>query len=765
MKCTHHYFIIYTLYITKLFAILSESIMSQQKSLSGNAYSARTMNGVISLSDGQGTVIEDGSIQTGNIGAGSINATTVIADNLLQADIPETITAAWEFTELPYSTVPPTSDYHFSNKLYVDDSISNAGGAFVTLATSQTISGAKVFSTVPQSTATATLGDDLVTKDFVDSAGTAFVNLVDAQTVGGIKTFSAIPKSAGVPVASDDVSNKAYVDNSVITDYVDLTTSQTITSGVKVFSDIPQCAGVPSVNADIANKAYVDNHLIGSFVDLTTNQTINGQKQFSDLKIGNEWTFDQQSNNLHIEHSGATKAIIINNTTVGGFTDMGLDGTLVVERGVRCNVAPTLSDELCNKTYVDNEVANAGVNYVDITTAQSISGKKNFQNVIEQSIGNSSVALGTNALPLFTSTQGRFTTAVGVDSCSTNVNDYTVAVGWKSCETTPANEVIGIGAKASKLNAGTQSVCVGNNSAEFNCGQGSTTIGTVSNRNSAGVQSCAMGFFAGENTGAGSVSIGAYANRNATAGAGAYSTNIGQSAAVGGSNTGDINIGFYSGAYAALNGKTAARAINIGWEAGVRSSSASADDCISIGTLAGNNNDLGARGIYSMCMGRDSMYNGGSGLSSIALGPFSAKYGIDDYALVVGHAAGEGFAFTDVYAGGNVHFNKVGNSAVCIGRNSGGRGVGNHSICLGTLSGYQGYYLDQPPPQPSGFRNVFPSNTTQINATGNAFDCLNANALYVKPIRWVGDANGDPITGFDTTLYYNSTTGEIGRAF
>ena len=60
----------------------------------------------------------------------------------------------------------PSGDYNPSTKKYVDDSVSG----MVTTTGSQTISGAKTFSTLPQSSATPSNNTDLVTKTYVDTA-------------------------------------------------------------------------------------------------------------------------------------------------------------------------------------------------------------------------------------------------------------------------------------------------------------------------------------------------------------------------------------------------------------------------------------------------------------------------------------------------------------------------------------------------------------------------------------------------------------------
>jgi len=62
-----------------------------------------------------------------------------------------------------------------------------------------------------------------------------------------------------------------------LTNYVDLTTNQTITSGIKTFTTLPQSSAVPSTGNQLVNKTYVD----GAFVTIGTAQTVTGAKTFN----------------------------------------------------------------------------------------------------------------------------------------------------------------------------------------------------------------------------------------------------------------------------------------------------------------------------------------------------------------------------------------------------------------------------------------------------------------------------------------------------
>ena len=72
-----------------------------------------------------------------------------------------------------------------------------------------------------------------------------------------------------------------------LTNYVDLTTNQTITSGVKTFTALPESSAVPTTGNQLTNKTYVDG-LSSVYVTLATTQTITGAKTINaNLRLNN----------------------------------------------------------------------------------------------------------------------------------------------------------------------------------------------------------------------------------------------------------------------------------------------------------------------------------------------------------------------------------------------------------------------------------------------------------------------------------------------
>jgi hypothetical protein len=124
-------------------------------------------------------------------------------------------------------------------------------------------------------------GDDYTT---IQQDNTELNNTVvfksGTQTITGLKTFSTLPQSSVAPTSGNQLTNKTYVDNYLSSSFVDLTTNQTV-GGVKTFTSLPESSVAPTTNNQFANKAYVDNHLSGSYVDLTSIQNVGGLKTFT----------------------------------------------------------------------------------------------------------------------------------------------------------------------------------------------------------------------------------------------------------------------------------------------------------------------------------------------------------------------------------------------------------------------------------------------------------------------------------------------------
>ena len=129
-------------------------------STTGLGANSRTMNGLNTLS------------------ANTISTGSLVVDNL-QIDVAGTTPLIVPFT---------ASNANIANTAFVQGAILTAAANYMDLTTNQTVAtGVKTFTSLPQSSAVPTLGNELVNKTFTDAT---YVDFVNNETIGGIKTFT-----------------------------------------------------------------------------------------------------------------------------------------------------------------------------------------------------------------------------------------------------------------------------------------------------------------------------------------------------------------------------------------------------------------------------------------------------------------------------------------------------------------------------------------------------------------------------------------------
>ena len=267
--------------------------MSSQTNIPINS---RSMNGIITISDGGGTTIENGAITTNNLSAPNV---AILNEN-------ETISGLYTFTpNLPQSSVAPTLGAQLVNKTYVD----GLDGNNVKLTGNQTIAAGaiKTFTTLPQCSAAPTLAAELTNKTYVDGLDAQNVKLTGNQTIFGLKGFVTLPECSAVPTTANQLVNKTYADG-VTAGLATLAGNQTFTTGVKTFTNLPECSTAATTANQLTNKTYVD--------------TLDGQN----IKISGSQTLT---------------------TGVKTFTNLP-----------ECSAVPTTANQLTNKTYVDGLDSN-----------------------------------------------------------------------------------------------------------------------------------------------------------------------------------------------------------------------------------------------------------------------------------------------------------------------------------------------------------------------------------------------------------------------
>lgn len=159
--------------------------------------------------------------------------------------------------------------------------ITSVVGTAVALSGTQSITGAKTFSSLAIAVAGAfSVGDsstvDLGTNGSVTvDTGTTLSMLsgstFELQSSVTANMGSNVLTSVGTPAQPTDAANKTYVDSN----FVALTGAQTV-AGIKTFSSAPVMSG-----ASITSGTIPIASVVGTAMDLTTSQTAGGTKTFS----------------------------------------------------------------------------------------------------------------------------------------------------------------------------------------------------------------------------------------------------------------------------------------------------------------------------------------------------------------------------------------------------------------------------------------------------------------------------------------------------
>ena len=188
--------------------------------------------------------------------------------------------------------------------------------------------------------------------------------------------------------------------------------TQTI-SGTNTFSTVPICATNCTTSSQLANKAYVDSVIpsLTNYVDKSSLQTITGAKLFNSLAINNtdnthkisfmansgggSYNAISQAGDNLIFAGGAVNAQSLTLTTWSN-TKCGIritpsvitvDGSTTFSSVPICSIAPTTTSHLTNKAYVDSVIPSL-TNYVDLSSTQTITGLKTFNNTSNSFTGS-----------------------------------------------------------------------------------------------------------------------------------------------------------------------------------------------------------------------------------------------------------------------------------------------------------------------------------------------------------------------------------------
>ena len=219
------------------------------------------------------------------------------------------------------------------------------------------------------------------------------VGIYNTQTISGKKTFTTLPESEVVPTIDNQLVNKKYVDDSVSTKQDTLTAGENITIEDNVISAIgggsSSGGGVYLVNGTSSNPFVFEGKEVGTYLienpkstfymkgsnesksTRTLSQyitTIYIYKKYDDVEVNEEFAycvyfntsggyyyekFKKTTDNTGMNGIGNTLPgnLLLGNQTIGG------EKTFSVTP--RCTNVPTADAQLTNKKYVDDAIASA----------------------------------------------------------------------------------------------------------------------------------------------------------------------------------------------------------------------------------------------------------------------------------------------------------------------------------------------------------------------------------------------------------------------
>jgi hypothetical protein len=355
-------------------------------SITNIALNSRSLNGIITLSDGNGTLIENGNIQTGDINSSSLTTGNITSNiftcngelrtNLVGPYVIPTIISSLMGSLISYGNTLNSGATDFTN--FQSTYTSTKGGFnFWNKSSTQTLTNLAIIDNSQTYFKNQLIGctaetpvnpTSIANKTYVDSN---FVNLINQQVIAGNKIFNDTVTILNDIIYRDILSTlpvkelQTYLTGNILTYFplfnlniytfitknssgtqknaleitnADMTTNCNFISNQQTtFNNFAPISNIsPSLSTHLTTKNYTDI----TYVNLTTNQIIGGDKTFNNQNIFNNFA-------------------PISNTS------------------------PSISTHLTTKNYTDTtfQLISNMTNYVDIATNnQTVSGSKIFTN-------------------------------------------------------------------------------------------------------------------------------------------------------------------------------------------------------------------------------------------------------------------------------------------------------------------------------------------------------------------------------------------------
>jgi len=251
--------------------------------MSGSSYFSTSMNGIVSISDGQGTTIEDDAITSDTIDCSTLTASLTVNTASLFTDF---------ITPYANAEILMIANTIFNGDIKIGNVYSNSGtGGTIGIKNNATITGTlETTQTIRSSKFESTLSSGPTQlKIAQDSDYTSSVNIGRAEFTLLGTTYPAIPpRTTFYAVGNDDIANKLYVDNaSAGTNILSLSntftgTSNTFCNKIKVSNityDTDSITATPVTNAISLFNTTTGNITLGSSsqINLGSNISVLGK--------------------------------------------------------------------------------------------------------------------------------------------------------------------------------------------------------------------------------------------------------------------------------------------------------------------------------------------------------------------------------------------------------------------------------------------------------------------------------------------------------
>jgi hypothetical protein len=267
-----------------------------------------------------------------------------------------------------------------------------------------------------------TIGNHLCNKTYVDAQVASTAGILGANNVWtGTNVFNNFaPASAIAPSGGNDLCNKTYVDSK--TTLAAVVAATNTWANTQTFSVPAVCSVSPSLGSHLVNKTYADTKTTLAAV-VAANNVWTGTNAFNTFAPATSIApsgANDLCNKTYVDAQVATKATVADIT--GG--SLAYTGTNTYNTNLPTStITPTTDNQLCRKGYVDTQVATkASIVQVE-ASALTLSGAVSFTNAVPPACAVAPT--GVNSLTNKTYVDGQIATRPTTADILTGTNTFT----------------------------------------------------------------------------------------------------------------------------------------------------------------------------------------------------------------------------------------------------------------------------------------------------------------------------------------------------